>query len=157
MHNPLIILLLTTNNFINFINDLFPIIKQNSVKWIYFHDQKFKESNIFETTNIPLSTEVYTIPVMENITTTYITEHYNIEPWKSVQKNQIGFWNINQGIVIKQSLISRRMNLRNITFLITTMNAPPFISFDNQTHPTKITSGFFGHIWNILQEKQNFR
>lgn len=156
MHNSLIILFITTSQLSNFMNDFFQTT-QDSVKWIYFHHHKFKKLKLFDKTNIPLSHEIYTIPIIENSTTTNITEHYNIEPWKNVQENQIGFWSLNQGVVIKESFSNRRMNLKNLTFLISTKHAPPFISLDNQTHPTKITSGFFGHIWNILQDKQNFR
>lgn len=158
MYSPLIILLITTTQLSNFMNNFFQIeiITHDSVKWIYFHDEKFKELKIFEKTNIPLSHEVYSIPIVENSTTTYITEHYNIEPWKNVQENQIGFWNLNQGVVIREGFSSRRMNLRNIIFNVTALHHPPFLSLDNETHPTKITSGFFGHIWNIIQERQNF-
>lgn len=159
MYNPLIILLITTSQLANFMNVYFQteIVTHDSCRWIYFHDQKFEELQIFENTNIPLSHELYTIPIIENSSTTYITENYNIEPWKNVQKNQIGFWNLEKGIVIKESFSSRRMNLRNITFNVTALHHPPFLLLDNETNPTKITNGFFGHIWNIIQERQNFR
>lgn len=156
LHSPLIILFITTSNFINWINEIFPIINKNSAKWIYFHDNKFEALKIFETTNIPISNEVYTIPLIYNCTTTFITEYYNVQPWKNLEEHQIGFWNFNEGLVIKESISNRRENLRNITILIATKHAPPFTALDNTTNPTALSAGMFGHIWNILEEKRNF-
>ncbi|KAJ4451019.1 hypothetical protein ANN_02455 [Periplaneta americana] len=127
----------------------------SSAKWLLILDTNSSLDELFSKVNIPFDCE-FLVAHPEGVKVV-LTELYRVGPTLPLQKFQIGEWSSRGDIRGSTSGLERRNKLQGLILKTGVLDASLTKITKTSNHKPIEVGGFFGDIWNILQQTLLFQ
>ncbi|XP_069679352.1 glutamate receptor U1-like [Periplaneta americana] len=154
-NRPLYVIYFKEQNVAQFLQELSSDVALSSAKWLLILDTNSSLDELFSKVNIPFDCE-FLVAHPEGVKVV-LTKLYRVGPTLPLQKFQIGEWSSRGDIKWSTSGLERRNKLQGLILKTGVLDASLTKITKTSNHKPIEVGGFFGDIWNILQQTLLFQ